>query len=251
MNDPENFLARWSRRKHAAATNDETKPSVAPSPKDLKDAVEIGRIPGTECQDGDGAGLLNAAHNAIDPPFDPLSLPPLESIAADTDIRGFLAAGVPPDLSRAALRRAWVADPKIRDFVGLADYDWDFNAPGSMAGFGSLEMTDELRHVAAQIIGQAPARDHTTGTPDPVAANTTSDQSSGEPDLMAQIRPIGHEMDHMEQARNVPGAEPAALSEADDLSPRDQQSSLAQRPSCKPEHSQLIVPLRHGGALPK
>jgi len=43
---------------------------------------------------------------------------------------------------RAALRRVWTTDVKIRDFVGLADYDWDFNAAGSMAGFGPLESTD-------------------------------------------------------------------------------------------------------------
>ena len=73
------------------------------------------------------------------------SLPPLESITAESDIRAFLAPGVPPELTRAALRRAWAADPKIRDFVGLAEYDWDFNTPGAMAGFGPLEMTDELR----------------------------------------------------------------------------------------------------------
>jgi hypothetical protein len=81
----------------------------------------------------------------LSPLFDPASLPPIESISAETDIRAFLAPGVPPELARAALRRAWAADPKIRDFVGLADYDWDFNAPGSMAGFGPLEMTEGLR----------------------------------------------------------------------------------------------------------
>jgi hypothetical protein len=58
------------------------------------------------------------------------------------------------ELSRAALRRAWSADPAIRDFVGLADYDWDFNTPGAIAGFGPLEMTDELRRHVAQILGQ-------------------------------------------------------------------------------------------------
>ena len=75
------------------------------------------------------------------------------SITAATDIRAFLAPGVPAELTRAALRRAWSADPKIRDFVGLADYDWDYHAPGSMAGFGPLEMTDELRRQVARIVG--------------------------------------------------------------------------------------------------
>src|SRR5205807_543978 len=90
------------------------------------------------------------------PAFDPASLPAIESITGETDIRSFLAPGVPAELTRAALRRVWAADPKIRNFVGLADYDWDFNASGSMAGFGPLEMTEELRQVVARIIAPAP-----------------------------------------------------------------------------------------------
>src|SRR6202040_2459051 len=134
----------------------------------------------TECLDDDSGILPTAGLNTAAPPFDPLSVPSIESITADTDIRGFLAPGVPPELTRAALRRAWAADPKIRDFVGLADYDWDFNAPGSMAGFGSLEMTDELRRMAARIVGPASIEDQTAVMRD--AAYTTSDQISGEPD---------------------------------------------------------------------
>ena len=62
---------------------------------------------------------------------------------------------MPPELTRAALRRAWAADPKIRDFVGLADYDWDFNTPGAIAGFGPLEMSDEVRRQIVQMIGSS------------------------------------------------------------------------------------------------
>ena len=56
-----------------------------------------------------------------DKPFDIASLPPIESIDADTDVTAFLRPGVPPDLTRAALRRAWSTDPAIRDFVGLVE----------------------------------------------------------------------------------------------------------------------------------
>ena len=34
--------------------------------------------------------------------------------AAPSDIRAYLAPGVPAELTRAALRRAWLADPTIR-----------------------------------------------------------------------------------------------------------------------------------------
>jgi len=65
------------------------------------------------------------------------SLPPIESIGPGTDIRPFLAPGVPADLTRAALRRAWSTDPAICDFMGLSENSWDFNAQDGVAGVGS------------------------------------------------------------------------------------------------------------------
>jgi hypothetical protein len=138
----EDFLTRWSRRKHDAVETEQAKsaPSVhgaipeKATPIEPVDAIEGATPP--------------------EPVFDLKSLPPIESITAATDIRPFLAPGVPLEIARAALRRAWSADPRIRGFVGLADYDWDFHTPGSAAGFGPLEMTDELRRMVARIVGE-------------------------------------------------------------------------------------------------
>jgi hypothetical protein len=44
--------------------------------------------------------------------------------------------------SRYWLRRAWLADPAIRDFIGLSENSCDFNAPDGVPGFGSL-ITDD------------------------------------------------------------------------------------------------------------
>jgi hypothetical protein len=117
MSDDEAFLSRWSRRKLAA------------------------RLAQPDIGDHEAAPPVEAAEPIIDPPV----LPAIEDIVADTDIRDFLKPGVPFDLARSALRRAWSADVAIRDFVGPADYAWDFNTPGAMAGFGPLAMSDALR----------------------------------------------------------------------------------------------------------
>jgi hypothetical protein len=75
-----------------------------------------------------GALAQPAAETAVgDDQASKTALPPLESIAAESDIRCFLAPGVPAELTRAALRHAWVADPAIRDFVGLSENAWDFD----------------------------------------------------------------------------------------------------------------------------
>ena len=76
--------------------------------------------------------------------FDPASLPPIQSIVADSDIRLFLQAGVPAELTRAALRSAWTADPAIRDFIGIAESQWDFNDPATIPGFGSIKPAFEI-----------------------------------------------------------------------------------------------------------
>ena len=167
MSNPENFLTRWARRKREAIDETRTDNSAAETrAADVRDADAAEK----------GASDVSRQQPGIqshEPPFDPTSLPSVESITADTDIRAFFAPGVPADLTREALRRAWSADPKIRDFVGLAENSWDFNDPGSMPGFGPLEMTPELRRQVARIVGNfLPAEEtplpDTSTSPEPV-----------------------------------------------------------------------------------
>ena len=88
--------------------------------------------------------------------FNPVTLPPIESIDAKTDITVFLGSGVPEELRLAALRRAWTADPTIRDFKGLAENDWNFNDPNSVPGFGDLGPEVDVKRMVAEIRGEAP-----------------------------------------------------------------------------------------------
>jgi hypothetical protein len=94
------------------------------------------------------------AENPPNAEVDLSSLPPIESIDAATDITAFLRKGIPQELSRAALRRAWSADPAIRDFIGLAENAWDFNDPNAMPGFGLLDCSEaELGEFVDRIVG--------------------------------------------------------------------------------------------------
>lgn len=137
MNDPEDFLTRWSRRKRGL-TNEKDVEHVADD-----SAASIGSTSSRELKEGE-------------PPFDLASLPPIESIRAETDIRAFLTPGVPTDLARAALRRAWSSDFTIRDFIGLSENSWDFNAPGAMPGFGPIDKK-EVGHLLRRVLGEPDA----------------------------------------------------------------------------------------------
>jgi Protein of unknown function (DUF3306) len=123
MSDWENLLLRWVRLKQEAKAAEGTHAASVGS----KPVV----IPET--------------------PFDPASLPSIESIAADTDIMAFLRAGVPAELTRAALRRAWTRDPAIRDFIGIAESQWDFNDPNAIPGFGPMGATESGVGMLAQV----------------------------------------------------------------------------------------------------
>jgi hypothetical protein len=88
--------------------------------------------------------------------FDPATLPPIESIDAQTDITLFVQNGVPEKLRLAALRRAWTVDPAIRDFKGLQENDWNFNDANSTPGFGELNPEVDVKRMVAEILGEAP-----------------------------------------------------------------------------------------------
>jgi hypothetical protein len=233
----EDFLKRWSLRK--------------------RDAVEAGQTKHSASENAEPAGIDRSVDQSIDtveainpagppePAFDLKDLPPIESITAATDIRPFLAPGVPVDIARAALRRAWSADPRIRDFVGLADYDFDYHAVGGAGGFGPLEMTDELRRAVARIVGEI--------------ADADVADSSGE-----QI--VGTESPKESQVSGAPArAPPTALPPAADGAPLEQagqavpatihdkaDTSFAVLQHERRQAAVQGTPRRgHGGALPK
>ena len=133
----EGFLSRWSRRKRAVvegrAPEEAALPAEAPP-----EAVPV-------------------APPAPEDDFDLSSLPPVESLTMESDFTAFLHRKVPQELRTAALRRAWSLDPAIRDFIGPADYAWDFNAPDGVPGF-ALELGGDAMKLLSHALGlDAPA----------------------------------------------------------------------------------------------
>ncbi len=213
MSGDDGFLARWARRKRGAAAppRDPVKPDGA-KPAKAADAAAA------------------KASSAAPPPeqagFDPASLPPIDSIGAGSDISAFLAPGVPAALTRAALRRVWSADPAIRDFIGLSENSWDFNAVGGVPGFGPISV-DEVRRLLAQVTGEPPAE-----TPAPPAAAPTA----------ASAHPAPEQTKPDQIAENTPRDQTPVDKKIDTAA----QHELNEREPCPP------MPRRgHGGALPR
>jgi hypothetical protein len=154
MTTPENFVSRWARLKRESGTQRGIEPTG--------DQATLGAAASIDA-DTTAAPQRNDA--AIEPPFDIASLPSIDDITVDTDIRGFLRSQVPAELTRAALRQVWVSDPAIRDFIGIAENQWDFNDPNAIPGFGALSEDDSVQALTqaigrherlAEMIGETP-----------------------------------------------------------------------------------------------
>jgi Protein of unknown function (DUF3306) len=230
MSERESFITRWSRRKRAtpasrseAELREGSDPRAFPLPTEGNEPLD--RADGSSAQ----------TRRKAEPVVDLANLPSIDSITARSDVSAFLAPGVPVELTRAALRRAWAVDPAIRDFIGLSENSWDFNAPGAMAGFGPLEMTDELRRRIAQFVGR-----NIAGTADEAASKEVKDEHapvaiSAAADDAAPQRGVTTE--------SILGA--ASL-------PRDEING-AMRRGLEPPQERVSEKRRrpHGGALPK
>jgi len=251
VSEEESFLERWARRKRDAAK------TTAADSKDVLD-----RQPDDEKRNHAGAAqpdcgpeqasLRDAPTDGSEPAppaFDLAKLPSLDSITAETDIRAFLQPGVPAQLSRAALRRAWSADPAIRDFVGLADYDWDFNTEGAIPGFGPLEMTEDLRRRVTDMVGRSLAPEEPEPTePDAGMKQTAADSSeipehAGEPAV--QSNPPGAKMSSDES-----GLDQLPFRHREDSRSFSAVNIASQQSTEPPAKEPQVIAQRHGRALP-
>ena len=197
MSGDDGFLSRWSQRKREAKAKEQEALPAETS------AAEPTAQPEEE--------------------FDLSSLPDLDSLSADTDISLFMQKGVPEALRNAALRKMWVLDPSIRNYVGEAlDYAWDWNAPGGVPGSGG-EITEQALAFARTLFSQ-----------DPIHKNVNEDGEVEQTHIAAPASPPEQAITSAEtEEEQAPPAEQQELSEL---------STEAETPPKK---------LRHGGALPR
>jgi hypothetical protein len=215
MTDPDNFLSRWSRRKQEASEG--------------KEKNETGETVAGSAPENQQGRPTPAPDGAPIPKFDVESLPPIEAINAETDIRAFMRADVPEKLKHAALRRAWSADPAIRDFMGPNENYWDAAGPDGIPGFGDLDPNLDVKRLVSGLFGETPRQD----TP----SESEADQAAGSPALTIQNPP---------EAADAP---PAAPTSTESVPQRNENAA----PQIEPAESapRKKFARRHGGAMPR
>ena len=244
MSDEENFLERWSRRKAEAQRDTAEQPPAADKP------AHASVDPAAGAPVVDAPARQTTAAVSDKPEFDLASLPSLDSITAATDIRAFLKPGVPAELARAALRRAWAADPAIRDFRGLQENDWDFTDPDNVPGFGRMVPgRDDVKKMLAQLFGDAEPE-----TEKVAPATDIAEAPNNEPD--APPMPASSAVAPAPKSVDPTGGVSASSREPDAASHEPaivQRESIvaSQDKSMQVEFKQSAPPRRHGRALPK
>ena len=159
------FLARWSKRKRGDLVESEAVLSPAAIP-----------VPPVSAPDEPPVQLnLPDVPEVDEPAFDLASLPTLDELTGTSDMSAFLQKGVPEALRNAALRKAWVLDPSIRDHIEPIECGWDFNDPNSMTGFGALDANVDPAAMLKQIMGQPEPAEPESAEPMP------GETVSGEP----------------------------------------------------------------------
>ncbi|RWP66865.1 DUF3306 domain-containing protein [Mesorhizobium sp.] len=229
----DNVFARWSRRKQAARYSeaavpekDQLAPEAAATPADA-DCVEEQRA---------------TAEPEVAEPAEPL--PRIEDLTAESDLSAFLRKDVPKMLKRAALRKMWSLDPAIRDYIGPSEYAWDFNKPGSMAGFGPLRASSEpVVDFLSTMSGANPA--------DPARAAAASQAPEKPPATTAVLAdedvnasPDGSEAVTPDSSIEPATPQPPAADAAGTAIDRDEAAGAA-------ESSPINRQRRHGGAVPR
>jgi hypothetical protein len=202
--DTSRFLARWSRLKRVA---------IQPRAESATLAAGEPSVERVEAADEDDSLVAPGEPSAV--------LPSPDGLDANSDLIAFLRKGVPEELRYEALRRMWSLDPAIRDFVEIAENQFDWNVPGGAPGFGPLDAATNVAQLLETI---------TTGSAKPPSAPAPK----ASPGTEAAASAVA-----VEEA--TPPSDPIVAME----------EPAGPRANTAAQHDPIIVPRRrHGGALP-
>ncbi len=171
-----------------------------------------------------------------EPELDLSKLPNVDELTAESDIAAFMQKGVPEALQRLALRRMWSLDSSIRDFVEVAENQWDFNAVGGVYGlFQEIEPGTDVSIWLAQATSSLAPPEKPTDVTHVAADSEVPSASSGKLPV-SQLKTEGMPRDELSE-----NPTPKRLADP------------APEPSLEPSESMdqaKVSRRRHGGALP-
>jgi hypothetical protein len=182
-------------------------------------------------------------------------LPKIADFVPGQNISVFMQAWVPSDIKHEALRRMWLLDPAIRDYVSPAlDYAYDYNTPGMAPGFGPMETSaDAIREVAEMFdraLGGKPVDEA------PAALPEVQDNMSQVAETRAAASIQDAALQHHEELTELPASGPGKVQPESRLDwPNTATAGVSRDAAPQDEKVTDLNDLRprgrrHGGALP-
>jgi Protein of unknown function (DUF3306) len=208
------FLDRWARRKQ-----------------------EVLRAQESQQNQTSAVRAAPAAHMPVEA-AESLPLPSLDDIVPGGDVAAFFQKHVPEALRAAALRKVWMTDPDIKDFIEMADYQLDYANPDSIPGWSSNIEGIDLKGMVERIFNNAPEVEAES----PVLPGETAVETPGVEDAAANgaTEPV-----HTHSTLVETSDDPSRLQ-----APRD----VIQNGAVQNKQEESVVyetaRKRHGGALP-
>ena len=236
----EPFLSRWSRRKREAVV-------VPPEPGSNDGAAPV--VVEAEA----AAGAQHGKEDGAEPELDVSKLPPVEELTESSDISAFLDRRVPAALRNAALGRMWTLDPTIRDFIEVAENQWNWNVPGGAPFYCEIEPGSRIVADAADAVTRGSTAPSSVGSSDAALPDTASNVDTHRIDsTVADDAALRHRQ---------PSEQPSEMADAQDMSRSDNTGQPADAPavseavaaqykSADERGERAPSGRRHGGALP-
>jgi hypothetical protein len=247
----EGFLSRWSKRKQEVERREVereqevARETVAPA-ADTPPEVIVESIEPHDAELHDPEAIT---------PEELAALPPVEEIINPADFSQYLRKGVPHILRNAAMRRMWLLDPAVRDYVDPAlDYAYDWNIPGGVPGNGALAAGFDAKGAAEKFFSTMRGK----------ISSETGEFAEAEEEVLEPCDKVPHEEEALTSTMpdDSVHAEPARAEEAgknfeDDISKNtERDTTLVERgdaatPSPTKKTQAVEAPARrHGRALP-
>lgn len=188
--NPESFVARWSRRKRSPRDTDQ---AAEPANSAVTDAADA-RPADAPTSDARPADAPTADDPTAGDPEVIAKLPDIDSLDETSDFKPFMAKGVPELLRRQALRKLWRLNPVLANLDGLNDYDEDYTLAATAiaelktvykVGKGMFSKSESEEQMAAA----EPAGEDAEGGREPApaesAAAPAADPTDAPPDTAA------------------------------------------------------------------
>lgn len=239
--DEEPFLSRWSRMKRRAGSTSEPAPAKAVEPTSPPQQAATSPDPATATAEPATADQADAQ-----PPLDLEKLPRVEELTAESDIAAFLDSRVPAALRNAALARIWTLDPTIRDFIEVAENQWNWNVPG---GAPFYEMIEEGSMSSFSFADATSAISRTLASPDdPASPEAPPAEKSIEISDQPKVDPAAEIVAAPQET--APAPLPSSLGRSEAVLVASQQVTAPDGELVATQQNSLLPRRRHGGALP-